>query len=179
MELVGECEAVSGNPTYCCSNGATLYVVNEHDDFDGAKTGAVAAFSINAGYRLPPHRHDTAAYMASVPRCIHGLWPRAVVPEGALWGAVIRTGALSPLGSPQSSVGCHPCYIEVSPSGRWLLAANYSEGSVSVLPVSPPATVPHTKTALLPHSNTGTQTTGGGGGRCWRTVGSGRRLTRS
>lgn len=39
---------------------------------------------------------------------------------------------LTPLGSPASSTGRHPCYI--AKSGRWVLVANYSSGSVAVLP---------------------------------------------
>ncbi|CAB9505781.1 6-phosphogluconolactonase [Seminavis robusta] len=42
---------------------------------------------------------------------------------------------LKPLGSPLSSEGRHPCYCQLDTSGKWLFAANYSSGTVSVLPV--------------------------------------------
>ena len=43
---------------------------------------------------------------------------------------------LTPKGQPVSSVGRHPCYIAVDSAGQCLLAANYSSGSVSCLPIS-------------------------------------------
>jgi len=42
---------------------------------------------------------------------------------------------LQPLGKAVSSVGRHPCYCQLDQSGRWLLSANYTEGSISVVPV--------------------------------------------
>ncbi len=33
--------------------------------------------------------------------------------------------------------GAHACYVNFDPSGRWLLAANYSSGSLAVLPIQP------------------------------------------
>jgi 6-phosphogluconolactonase len=35
----------------------------------------------------------------------------------------------------QSSAGKHPCYIDISKTGRWLAVGNYSSGTVSILPV--------------------------------------------
>lgn len=37
--------------------------------------------------------------------------------------------------SQQSSHGEHPCYISVDGSGKWVVAGNYSSGTVAVLPV--------------------------------------------
>jgi 6-phosphogluconolactonase len=34
-----------------------------------------------------------------------------------------------------SSEGTHPCHIAVDKTGKWLLAANYTSGSISVLPI--------------------------------------------
>jgi 6-phosphogluconolactonase len=45
-----------------------------------------------------------------------------------------HTGALSPINH-QHTHGRHPCYVNIDPSGRWLLVANYGGGSVSVLPI--------------------------------------------
>lgn len=37
----------------------------------------------------------------------------------------------------QPTEGDHPCYIAISSSGRWLLAANYTGGNFSIFPVKP------------------------------------------
>ena len=44
------------------------------------------------------------------------------------------TGALTPLGR-RASAGANPCYLTLDRSGRHLLVANYTGGSVAVLPV--------------------------------------------
>jgi 6-phosphogluconolactonase len=54
---------------------------------------------------------------------------------------VCDDGNLEPVGSPVSSVGRNPCYCQLDASGKWLLAANYSEGSVCVAPVLPDGTL--------------------------------------
>jgi 6-phosphogluconolactonase len=36
----------------------------------------------------------------------------------------------------QSTKGDHPCYVVVDKTGKWVIAANYSSGSLSVLPVN-------------------------------------------
>jgi 6-phosphogluconolactonase len=46
------------------------------------------------------------------------------------------TGELRPLND-QLSHGADPCYVSLDPSGRYVLVANYSGGTVAVLPVSP------------------------------------------
>lgn len=45
-----------------------------------------------------------------------------------------KTGDLAPLND-QPSLGSHPCHVSVRPGGGLVLAANYSSGSVCVLPV--------------------------------------------
>jgi len=47
-----------------------------------------------------------------------------------------RSGALAYLNS-QPTRGAAPCYLTCDPSGRWLLAANYSTGSLTVHPIAP------------------------------------------
>jgi 6-phosphogluconolactonase len=60
--------------------------------------------------------------------------------DGGLGGAVSafaidpETGALIPLNR-QSTHGADPCYLSLDVSGKWLLAANYSGGGVTVLSV--------------------------------------------
>ena len=44
-------------------------------------------------------------------------------------------GALEPKGAAVSSVGRHPCQLALDATAKWLFAANYSEGSVSVCPI--------------------------------------------
>jgi 6-phosphogluconolactonase len=44
------------------------------------------------------------------------------------------TGMLHPLND-QLSHGADPCYVSLDPSGRYLLVANYSGGTIAVLPV--------------------------------------------
>ena len=46
-----------------------------------------------------------------------------------------RSGALAYLNS-QPTRGAAPCYLTCDPSGRWLLAANYSTGSLTVHPIA-------------------------------------------
>jgi 6-phosphogluconolactonase len=37
----------------------------------------------------------------------------------------------------QESGGKHPCYLTIDKTGKWIIAGNYSSGSLSVLPVKP------------------------------------------
>src|SRR6185503_6836738 len=36
----------------------------------------------------------------------------------------------------QMTGGDHPCYVEIDKTGKWVIVANYSSGSFSVLPVN-------------------------------------------
>lgn len=47
-----------------------------------------------------------------------------------------KTGMLDPLNQ-KTSGGADPCYVAVDPTGRVVLAANYSGGSVEALPIGP------------------------------------------
>ena len=47
---------------------------------------------------------------------------------------VAADGALSLLGT-RSVHGADPCCVHVHPDGQWVLTANYTSGSVTVLPV--------------------------------------------
>jgi 6-phosphogluconolactonase len=46
-----------------------------------------------------------------------------------------KTGELSFINQ-QLSGGDHPCYVEIDKTGRWVIVANYTSGSFSVLPVN-------------------------------------------
>lgn len=60
--------------------------------------------------------------------------------EVTAWRIAGRDGTLEPLGR-QSSKGNATCYLDVAPSGRALLLANYSGGSVASLPIGADGTV--------------------------------------
>ncbi|HEY3558016.1 MAG TPA: lactonase family protein [Kribbella sp.] len=49
--------------------------------------------------------------------------------------AVQPDGGLEPLNQ-QPTGGMHPCHLDIDPSGRYLLSANYSSGSVAVHPLN-------------------------------------------
>ncbi len=51
----------------------------------------------------------------------------------------------------QSSSGAHPCYIDIDQKGKWLVLANYTGGSVSVLPVNSNKSIGAT-TQNIPHA---------------------------
>lgn len=46
-----------------------------------------------------------------------------------------RTGVLTYLNK-QSTNGDHPCYVDIDKTGKWVVAGNYSSGSLSVIPVN-------------------------------------------
>ncbi|HEV8058697.1 MAG TPA: lactonase family protein [Gemmataceae bacterium] len=47
-----------------------------------------------------------------------------------------KTGSLTPANQPQSSGGAGPCFVAIDHTGKAALVANYSAGSVAVLPIS-------------------------------------------
>lgn len=61
-------------------------------------------------------------------------------PDGQPQGAVAAfridrsDGRLSPINH-QSSAGAHPCHLSVDANGQWLIVANYTSGSVALLPI--------------------------------------------
>ncbi len=57
------------------------------------------------------------------------------------------TGGLRPLNA-QSSQGAHPCHLCVAPGGRLLLVANYSSGTIGVLPVASDGSLEPARQAL-------------------------------
>ncbi|HNV29827.1 MAG TPA: lactonase family protein [Cyclobacteriaceae bacterium] len=61
----------------------------------------------------------------------------------------------------QLSKGAHPCYIDIDQKGKWLVLANYTGGSVSVLPVNSNKSIgeltqniPHTGSSVNPERQT-------------------------
>ncbi|MFD0559029.1 6-phosphogluconolactonase (cycloisomerase 2 family) [Stackebrandtia endophytica] len=54
---------------------------------------------------------------------------------GMVYAFAVSGERLDPLGEPRLSGGEQPCHAQVHPSGRFLLVANYGDGSVAVLPI--------------------------------------------
>jgi 6-phosphogluconolactonase len=67
------------------------------------------------------------------------------------------TGILKPI-SVQSSEGDHPCYVTIDSKDKWVLAANYTSGSLSVLPVTKKGKLSKA-IQVVQHSGSGPDTT--------------------
>lgn len=65
------------------------------------------------------------------------------------------TGELIPLNQ-QHSRGVHPCYLSLSPSGKYVLVANYTCGSTAVFPVLPNGALDSPTSSLRPEQPGGT-----------------------
>jgi len=87
--------AETANPSFLAIDRTHryLYAVNEVQNFEGAKTGAVSAFTIDG-----------------------------------------KTGKLSLLNQ-VASEGADPCYVSFDKTGKYLLVANYTGGTVAVFPI--------------------------------------------
>ena len=103
------------NPSFLAVHprGNVLYAVNEVEQYEGATSGAVSAFTIAPG-----------------------------------------SGDLTRLGQRRASRGAAPAYISVDRTGSHALVANYSGGSVAVLPIAPDGSL-GAVTQVLPHTGTG------------------------
>lgn len=67
---------------------------------------------------------------------------------------VVDDGPPTLLGEPVSTGGSGPCHLSVDPTGSWLVAANYSSGSVACLPIQPDGTL-RSRTDLVQHEGHG------------------------
>lgn len=56
--------------------------------------------------------------------------------EGRVSAYAIQPDGGLQLVNEQPSGGAHPCHLEIDPSGRYLLSANYSSGSVAIHPIA-------------------------------------------
>ncbi len=54
----------------------------------------------------------------------------------------------------QATGGDHPCYVAVDKTGKWVVAGNYSSGSLSVLPIQPDGSLGKAST-IIQHAGTG------------------------
>jgi 6-phosphogluconolactonase len=127
------------------------------DDVDGIfvyrldmASGALDKLSATAGLTNP-------SYLAIDPKgrylyAVQEMEAHANQPGGAVSGFAIdpHTSALKPINT-QPTHGIHPCYVSLDQSGRWLMAANYSSGSICVLPLEEGGAL-GPATATLQHS---------------------------
>lgn len=64
-----------------------------------------------------------------------------------------QTGKLNYINQ-QSTGGDHPCYVSVDKTGRWVVAGNYTSGSLSVFPVQANGSLGEA-TAIIQHEGSG------------------------
>ncbi|BCJ33613.1 hypothetical protein Athai_11160 [Actinocatenispora thailandica] len=91
--------------------------------------------------------HPTGRYLYAV----------AERPDGAVRGYAVDGAGLTPLGAEQPTGGSDPCHLSVDPTGRWLVTANYTSGSVSVHPIEPDGSLGE-RTDLVQHTGSGPNT---------------------
>lgn len=104
------------------------------------RTGDLTGYEVVAATRSPSFltQHPTRPVLYAVNELDTGsVSAFAVTADGPLTELAVR-----------STGGSHPCHLAVTPDGRYLLAANYSSGSVSVHPLDP-AGVPGERSDLL------------------------------
>ncbi|MFE3413908.1 lactonase family protein [Streptomyces mirabilis] len=104
-------------------------------------TGTVTATGTLTGIGDP-------SYLATHPKG-HTLYAVDERPEGAV--TAVRLADNRVLGT-RSTGGAGPCHLSVHPSGRWLLSANYTSGSVAVHPVDASGALGE-RTDLVTHSS--------------------------
>lgn len=78
-------------------------------------------------------------------------------PDGAVRGYAVDGAGLTPLGAEQPTGGSDPCHLSVDPTGRFLVTANYTSGSVSVHPIGPDGSLGD-RTDLVRHAGSGPNT---------------------
>lgn len=76
--------------------------------------------------------------------------------EGRVSAFAVRDGRLEFLGD-QPTHGAHPCHLAVDPTGRFVLSANYSSGSVAVHPIGADGSLGEA-TQILQREGTGPNT---------------------
>ncbi|HEU5099982.1 MAG TPA: lactonase family protein [Roseiflexaceae bacterium] len=97
-------------------------------------SGALESLGAVAGLTNP-------SYLAADPQkrhlyAVQELETYAGQPGGAVSALAIdpQTSMLQPINT-RPTHGLHPCYVSIDQSGRWVMAANYSSGSLCVLPI--------------------------------------------
>lgn len=115
--------------TYTNGNSEGIYRCT----FD-TETGALAVDGVTGLIENPSYlaAHPSGRYLYAVSETSEFEGQ----PGGGVYAYAIdsQTHALSPLNA-QRSHGGAPCYVTVTPDGRYVLVANYSGGNFSILPV--------------------------------------------
>jgi len=106
---------------YIGTSGKGIYVA----DFD-SKTGKLGTPSIASDTAAPSYLaiHPDGRYLYAVNE----------VDQGTVSAFAIDAGKLTPINS-SSVKSAGPCYIAIDKQGHWAITANYSGGSVTVLPI--------------------------------------------
>jgi 6-phosphogluconolactonase len=109
------------------TNGIYIYHL-EHATGALHPAGAVSGLVNPSFLALDPHQR----YLYAVEEVVE----HAGQPGGLISALAIdrRTGALEPINQ-QRTHGADPCYVSVDHTGRWVFVANYTGGSVCVLPI--------------------------------------------
>lgn len=100
----------------------------------------VAVSMADTDARAVDHRHELVnpSYVAAaIDRQVIYVVSEDIGGPGSVHAFGLRPDGLEPLGEPQLSGGDQPCHAHVHPEGRFLLVANYGDGSVAALPIRP------------------------------------------
>jgi 6-phosphogluconolactonase len=113
--------ALRAEHVYIGTSGKGIYVA----DFD-LKTGKMGAPTIASDAAAPSYLaiHPDGRYLYAVNE----------VQQGTLSAFAIDNGKLTPINS-VSVKSSGPCYVAIDKQGHWAITANYSGGSVTVLPI--------------------------------------------
>src|SRR5580704_7257670 len=113
--------ALCAEHVYIGTSGKGIYVA----DFD-SKTGKLGAPSIVSDAEAPSYLAIDGRYLYAVNE----------VKDGALSSFSIDSGSgkLTPINS-VSVKSAGPCYVAIDKPGHWAITANYSGGSITVLPI--------------------------------------------
>ena len=135
-----------------------LYIGSYTPDSSGGGNGTgITRVGVDAeSGRLTPDGVTPASGPSFLARHPSGDFLYSVVerPDGAVTAfAVESDGGLRNLGS-QPTGGADPCHLSVDPTGRWLVTANYSSGTVSVHPIGADGALGE-RTASVQHAGTG------------------------
>lgn len=101
-------------------------------------------------------RPESPSYLAWHPDGVH-LYATGEESDGQVWALRLAAGGrgLGVLGSATTG-GAHPCHLAVDPSGRVLVTANYTSGSVAVHRLRPDGRIGEL-TQLVQHEGSGPQ----------------------
>jgi 6-phosphogluconolactonase len=115
---------------------------------DSESTGVIAALTADGDAPESP------SYLAWHPDGRH-IYAVGEVDEGRVWTyAVSDSGDLPRVVDSVATGGSAPCHLSVDPSGRYVVSANYSSGSVAVHPVLPSGAL-GVRTDLVQHAGSG------------------------